>query len=38
MERMEVPKYGANVEVLAPDSLRTAVAAQTRAAVKLYAR
>jgi len=35
---MDILKYGADVEVLAPDSLRTAVAAQINAAAKLYPR
>jgi predicted DNA-binding transcriptional regulator YafY len=33
---MDVLKYGADVEVLAPESLRTAVASQLRDASKLY--
>ena len=33
---MDVMKYGADVEVLAPPSLRTAVAAQLRAAAAVY--
>jgi predicted DNA-binding transcriptional regulator YafY len=33
---MDILKYGADVRVLAPDSLRDAVAARLRAAVKLY--
>jgi predicted DNA-binding transcriptional regulator YafY len=35
---MDILKYGADVEVLAPDSLRTAVAVQITAAAKLYGR
>ena len=35
---MDILKYGADVEVLAPESLRTAVATQITAAAKLYAR
>lgn len=35
---MDILKYGADVEVLAPESLRTAVAAQITAAAKLYSR
>jgi predicted DNA-binding transcriptional regulator YafY len=35
---MDILKYGADVEVLAPESLRAAVAAQITAAAKLYAR
>jgi predicted DNA-binding transcriptional regulator YafY len=35
---MDILKYGADVEVLAPPSLRTAVAAQINAAAKLYPR
>ena len=35
---MDVLKYGADVEVLAPDSLRTAVVAQLTDAAKLYER
>ena len=35
---MDILKYGADVEVLAPESLRTAVAAQIDAAAKLYSR
>jgi predicted DNA-binding transcriptional regulator YafY len=33
---MDILKYGADVQVLAPDSLRKAVAAKLRAAAKLY--
>ena len=33
---MDILKYGADVQVLAPDSLRNAVAAKLRAAAKLY--
>ena len=33
---MDVLKYGADVLVLAPESLREAVAAKLRAAAKLY--
>jgi predicted DNA-binding transcriptional regulator YafY len=33
---MDILKYGADVQVLAPESLRTAVAEKLRAAVKLY--
>jgi len=35
---MDILKYGADVEVLSPDSLRQAVATQLRAAAALYAR
>jgi predicted DNA-binding transcriptional regulator YafY len=35
---MDILKYGADVEVLAPDSLRSAVSAQLTAAAKLYPR
>ena len=35
---MDILKYGADVEVLAPESLRTAVSAQINAAAKLYPR
>jgi predicted DNA-binding transcriptional regulator YafY len=35
---MDILKYGADVEVLAPESLRQAVAAQLRAAAKLYGK
>ena len=35
---MDILKYGTDVEVLAPDSLRTAVSAQITAAAKLYSR
>jgi predicted DNA-binding transcriptional regulator YafY len=34
---MDILKYGADVEVLSPDSLRQAVATQLRAAAELYA-
>ena len=33
---MDVLKYGADVQVLAPDSLRNAVAAEHASAAKLY--
>jgi len=35
---MDVLKYGADVEVLAPESLRKAVADQLREAAKHYSR
>jgi predicted DNA-binding transcriptional regulator YafY len=35
---MDILKYGADVEVLAPESLREAVAAQLTAAAKLYGK
>jgi len=33
---MDILKYGADVQVLAPESLRRAVADKLRAAAKLY--
>jgi len=35
---MDVLKYGADVEVLAPESLRTAVAEHHAEAAKLYSK
>jgi predicted DNA-binding transcriptional regulator YafY len=35
---MDILKYGADVEVLAPESLRQAVAEQLQHAARLYAK